>query len=90
MKFLFYLLIITFLYADNQTAEDILLKTFHRLDGMNYQCKVDSKISGKKKKGKHFEQWKSCLQIVYNFFLQKLFEHAIKKILNFSGPQILA
>ena len=41
--------------ADNQTAEDILLKTFHRMDGIDHRFKVDSKASGKKKKEKHFQ-----------------------------------
>ena len=41
--------------ADNQTAEDILLQTFHRMDGIDHRFKVDSKASGKKKKEKHFQ-----------------------------------
>ena len=41
--------------ADSQTAEDILLQTFHRMDGINHRFKVDSKASGKKKKEKHFQ-----------------------------------
>ena len=41
--------------ADNQTAEGILLQTFHRMDGINHRFKVDSKISGKKEKEKHFQ-----------------------------------
>ena len=55
MKFLFYLLIITFLYADNQTAEEILLKSFHRMDGIDHRFKVDSKQSRKKKQERHYE-----------------------------------
>ena len=41
--------------ADNQTAEDILLQTFHRMDGIDHRFKVESKSSGKKKKEKHFQ-----------------------------------
>ena len=48
-------LIITLLTANNQTAEDILLQTFHRMDGINHRFKVDSKSSDKKKKEKHFQ-----------------------------------
>ena len=57
MKFylyLFYCLLISILCADNQIVEDILLKTIHRMDGIDYSFKVDSKISGKKKKEKYF------------------------------------
>ena len=58
MKFCQYLLSILFiasLCADNQTAEAILLKSFHRMDGIDHRFKVDSKESGKKKKEKHFQ-----------------------------------
>ena len=55
MKFFFYILFISILCADNQTAEDILLQTFHRMDGIDHRFKVDSKASGKKKKEKHFQ-----------------------------------
>ena len=48
-------MLISLLCADNQTAEDILLKSLHRLDGINYRFKVDSKQSGNKKKEKHFQ-----------------------------------
>ena len=48
-------LIITLLTANNQTAEDILLQTSHRMDGINHRFKVDSKSSDKKKKEKHFQ-----------------------------------
>ena len=57
MKLYFYLpfcMLIRFLYAENQTAEEILLKTFHRMDGINYSFKMDSEQSGKKRKEKHF------------------------------------
>jgi len=49
------ILFFTLLCADNQTAEDILLKSLHRMDGIDHQLKVDSKSSGKKKKEKHFQ-----------------------------------
>ena len=58
MKFCQYILsisLIASLSADNQTAEDILLKTFHRMDGIDHRFKVDSKSIGKKKKEKHFQ-----------------------------------
>ena len=55
MKFFFYILFISILSADNQTAEDILLQAFHRMDGIDHRFKVDSKASGKKKKEKHFQ-----------------------------------
>ena len=48
-------MLLTLLCADNQTAEDILLKSLHRLDGIDYRFKVDSKQSGIKKKEKHFQ-----------------------------------
>ena len=49
------ILLISFLCADNQTAEEILLQTFHKMDGINHRFKVDSKQSGKKKKEKYFQ-----------------------------------
>ena len=49
------ILFITFLCADNETAEGILLKSFHRMDGIDHRFKVDSKQSGKKKREKHFQ-----------------------------------
>ena len=58
VKFCQYILSIAFIaliIADDQTAEDILLKTFHRMDGINHQFKIDSKSSGKKEKEKHFQ-----------------------------------
>ena len=53
-QYIFSISLIALLSAD-QTAEDILLKTFHRMDGIDHRFKVDSKSSGKKKKEKHFE-----------------------------------
>ena len=58
MKFYQYILsisLIVLLIADDQTAEDILLETFHRMDNIDYRFKVDSMNSGKKKKEKHFQ-----------------------------------
>ena len=58
MKFCQYILsipLIALLIADDQTAEDILLKAFHRIDGINHRFKVDSKSSGKKEKEKHYQ-----------------------------------
>ena len=54
-QYIFSILLIALLSADHQTAEDILLQTFHRMDGINHQFKVDSKSSKKKKKEKHFQ-----------------------------------
>ena len=54
-QYLLSILLIGLLFADNQTPADILLKTFHRMDGINHSFKVDSKSSRKKKKEKHFE-----------------------------------
>ena len=54
-QYFFSILFISILCADNQTAEDILLKTLHRMDGIDYQLKLDSKSSGKKKKEYHFQ-----------------------------------
>jgi len=54
-KFILSVLFVTLLCADNQTAANILLQTFHRMDGINYRLLIDSKSSGKKKKEKHFE-----------------------------------
>jgi len=54
-KYILFILFISFLCADNQTAEDILLRTFHRMDGIDHRFKVESKSSGKKKKVKHFQ-----------------------------------
>ena len=58
MRFWPYILsisLIALISADNQTAEDILLKTFHRMDGINHSFKVDIKSSREKKKEKHFQ-----------------------------------
>ncbi len=55
MKFFLYILFIGIICADNQTAEHILLKTFHRMDGIDHRFKVDSEVSGKKKKEKHVQ-----------------------------------
>ena len=46
--------LISLLCADNQTAEDILLKSLHRMDGIDHCFKVDSQES-RKKKEKHFQ-----------------------------------
>ena len=54
-QFILSFLFVTLLCADNQTAANILLQTFHRMDGINYRLLIDSKSSGKKKKEKHFE-----------------------------------
>ncbi|SVB69949.1 uncharacterized protein METZ01_LOCUS222803, partial [marine metagenome] len=48
-------LLISLLCAESQTAEDILLKTFHRMDGINHSFIIDSKESGKTKKEKFFK-----------------------------------
>ena len=53
-QYFFSILFISILCADNQTAEDILLKTLHRMDGIDYQLKLDSKSSGKKKRNTIF------------------------------------
>ena len=58
MKFcqnIFSILLIGLLSANHQTAEEILLQTFHRMDGINHRFKVDSKSSGKKEKEKHYQ-----------------------------------
>ena len=58
MKIYVYLLSVLFislLCAESQTAEDILFKTFHRMDGINHSFRVYSQSSGKKKKEKHFQ-----------------------------------
>ena len=58
MKIYVYLLsglFISILCAESQTAEDILLKTFHRMDGIDHSFRVNSQNSGKKKKEKHFQ-----------------------------------
>ena len=58
MKFYQYILsipLIVLLIAADQTAEDILLKAFHRMDGINHRFNIDSKSSKKKKKEKHFQ-----------------------------------
>jgi len=47
--------LIALLIANDQTAEDILLKAFHRIDGINHRFKVDSKSSGKKEKERHYQ-----------------------------------
>jgi len=49
------LMFISLLYSNNQKAEEILLNSFHRMDGINYRFKVESKSSKKKKREKHFE-----------------------------------
>jgi len=57
MRFCPYILsisLISLISADNQTAEDILLKTFHRMDSINHSFKVDIKSSREKKKEKYF------------------------------------
>ena len=41
--------------AENQTAEEILLKTLHRMDTIDHSFRVDSNQSGKKKKERHFQ-----------------------------------
>ena len=43
------------MHADNQIAKEILLKAFHRIDGVNHIFKLDSRESNKKKQEKHFE-----------------------------------
>ncbi len=58
MKFYVYLLsglFINFLCAESRTAEDILLKTFHRMDGIDHSFRVYSQSGGKNKKEKHFQ-----------------------------------
>ena len=58
MKIYVYLLsglFISLICAESQTAEDILLKTFHRMDGMDHSFRLNSQYRGKKKKEKHFE-----------------------------------
>ncbi len=54
-QYILSILLINLLFSDNQTAEEILLKSFHRIDGIDHQFKVDSKAGGKKKKEKHFQ-----------------------------------
>jgi len=57
MKINIYILLIIFitlLCAENKTPEKILLNAFHRMDGINYSFKMDSRVSGKKKE-KHFK-----------------------------------
>ena len=44
-QYILSILVINLLYAENQTAEEILLKTLHRMDGVDHQFKVDSKNS---------------------------------------------
>ena len=53
--YLLSILSISLLCAESQTAEDILYKTLHRMDGINHSFKVQSQSSGKKKKKKHFQ-----------------------------------
>ena len=78
MKFPHFFLFIffsTLLCADNQTAEEILLKTFHRMDGINYSFKLDSKSNGKKKKEKHFQayvHWPSEGDILCQFRIKSI------------------
>ena len=58
MRFYPYILSISLfalISADNQTAEDILLKAFHRMDGINHSFKVYIKSSQERKKEKHFQ-----------------------------------
>ncbi len=58
MKIYVYLLSVLFislLSAESQTAEDILFKTFHRMDEIDHSFRVYSQSSGKKKKEKHFQ-----------------------------------
>ena len=54
-QYMLSILFSSLLCADDQTAEDILIKSLHRMDGINHRFKVDSQESGKKKKDKHFE-----------------------------------
>ena len=49
------ILFFSLLYTANPSAEGILLKTFHRMDGINYSFKMDSEQSGKKRKEKYFQ-----------------------------------
>ena len=53
-QYILYILLISILCGEKQTAEEILLKSFHRMEGIDYRFMVDSKESGKKKKEKHF------------------------------------
>jgi len=57
MKIYVYLLsglFISLICAESQTAEDILLKTFHRMDGIDHSFRVHSQNSGKKNNEKYF------------------------------------
>ena len=54
IQIIIYGLIISVLNGGDETVEEILLKTYHRLDSVNHQFTVHFKQTGKKKKNNHY------------------------------------
>ena len=54
IQIIIYGLIISLLNGGDETVEEILLKTFHRLDSINHQFTVHFEQTGKKKKNNNY------------------------------------
>ena len=82
LKYLILTFFVSFLSADYKNAQEILLKSLHRLDGINHSFKLNS-INIDKKKEKHYmiyvnwPQSNKILSEIGNYFseyLQKIFD----------------